>query len=281
MLDGDNANNTFEPETEIKEGDSSGENDSEKGSQTEEGNEDEKEVVEDPKKTVESDEPGSKSDKTGFQKRIDQLTYERRKAEQERDRVLSLLEKTIPNKEKEPEIKEPTEFKDIEEYTDYLVEKKLEEKINAFNQKAQADSIRAKLEENVANFKTRTEKFASEHEDFYEKVNDPSLVVSDSMTDALIEAENGPAIAYWLAENPTELAKINKMSQFNQVMALGRIDAQFSAGSTTAKKTSSAPAPIKPLKGGANISDGPTDKDTIEVWMAKERARLKKAGKIR
>jgi hypothetical protein len=280
MLDGENANNTFEPE--IEGGDSSGKDNSKEGSETQKGNEDEKEVVEDPKKTVESDEPGSKSDKTAIQKRIDQLTYERRKAEQERDRVLTLLEKTIPGKEKEPEVKEPTEFKDIEEYTDYLVEKKLAEKINQANQKAQKDAVQARLEENVANFKTRTEKFAVEHEDFYDKVNDPSLRVSDAMTDALIEAENGPAIAYWLAENPAELAKINQMSEFNQVMALGRIDAKFSSGSTdVAKKGSSAPAPIKPLKGGASMEDGPSDKDDIKTWMAKETARLKKAGRIR
>jgi hypothetical protein len=279
MLDGENANNTFEPETEG--GDNSGKDNSKEGSETQKGNEDEKEVVEDPKKTVESDEPGSKSDKTAIQRRIDRLVFEREEAKKERDRVLTLLEKTIPNKEIKEEIKEPTEFKDIEEYTDYLVEKKLEEKINLANQKAQKDAIQARLEENVANFKVRTEKFASEHEDFYDKVNDPSLRVSDAMTDALIEAENGPAIAYWLAENPAELAKINQMSQFNQVMALGRIDAKFSEGKTPTKKVSSAPAPIKPLKGGASIEDGPNDKMSMNDWVKAEQARLRKLGKIK
>ena len=62
-----------------------------------------------------------KEEKSAVQKRIDALTYERRKAESERDRLLSIIEKSVPQKTQapppEPE-KEPEKFENIEEYTD-------------------------------------------------------------------------------------------------------------------------------------------------------------------
>lgn len=234
----------------------------------------EEEVIEDP--------PETKEEKSAVQRRINQLTYERKKAEADRDRLLSLLERNAPKKEEPEPEKEKTQFETVEEYTDYLVEKKLAEKMAKIDHAREQSEIKKTMDEHVNSFKEKTEVFVQDHSDFYEIVNDPNLRVTTSISDAIIESDLGPNIAYYLGKNPTELDRISKLTPYKQVMEIGKIETKLAPGvGGTAPKISKAPAPAKPLKGGVSIASGPAESDDMATWVAKERARLKKEGKIR
>jgi len=222
-----------------------------------------------------------KEEKSAVQKRIDTLTFERRKAEAERDRLLSIIEKTVPQKtQPEPE-KEPEKFENIEEYTDYLVNKKMKEKMVEFEEKVSRKEHEVKTQTVIEDFKNKAESFMEKNPDFFEKVNDPTLPTSEQIRDAIIESDRGPEVAYWLANHPEELTKIVKLSPYKQVIAIGRIEARFQDDKSTTTKITNAPEPISATKGSVSIPDGPSDKDDMNTWLQKERARLKKIGRIR
>jgi len=249
--------------------------------------ENETEIVKEEEKTPEqitkdAADAEAKADKTAIQKRFDQLTYERRKAETERDRLLSIIEKN-QGKEKEEPVKDPTTFATIEEYTDYLVEKKMSEKMAIIDHKNAQSAAQRMAETKIQSFNTKAAAFLEKNPDFYDVINDPLIETTTIIQDALIESENGPDVAYYLAKNPAELAKLNNMTPYQQVLALGKIEAKLSSGDkiVLGKSTKSLPEPLNTVKGGVKMDDGPSDKDSIEVWMAKEKARLKKIGKIK
>ena len=224
------------------------------------------------------EEPKAQPEKSGYQKRIDQLVYEKKMAENQNQQLIDIMKAKGIVKEPEPE-PEPETFDTIEEYTDYLVNKKLEERMGNYEKKAQAQQAQNISQQKVASFASKAEEFQSKHSDFYEKINDPSLPTSETIATSLIESDKGPEVAYYLANNTGELNDILKLSPYKQAIAIGRLEAKVESGGAKVR-TSNAPAPLSTVGGGSSMKEGPSDKDDVKTWMAKETARLKKLGKI-
>ena len=84
------------------------------------------------------------------------------------------------------------------------------------------------------------------------------------MEEALLEMEEGPAIAYFLGKNPEVNKKLLEMSPTRAVAEVGKMAAEFSKEEkpeASERKVgpdklpvSSAPAPIKPLTGHSTRS---------------------------
>ena len=103
------------------------------------------------------------------------------------------------------------------------------------------------------------------------------------MAAVIREAEKGPDIAYFLGSNPKEAERISRLSPFLQAKEIGRLEAKLLADPPV-RKTSSAPAPIRPIKPKAEAAPvyDTTDPRSIETmstddWIAAERARQRKA----
>lgn len=107
-----------------------------------------------------------------------------------------------------------------------------------------------------ARFAAAQATFAEATPDYDDVVMNPDLQVTPQMAGALTQSDIGPQIAYHLGLNPAEAARIAALSPLQQVLAIGRIEAQLAAKSAEPKppkpkQTSSAPPP-PPTVGGSH-----------------------------
>lgn len=101
----------------------------------------------------------------------------------------------------------------------------------------------------------RQAKFAEEHPDFNEIVMSDEVKISALMSDTILKADNGPAIAYWLGQNRKEAQRIFGLQPAQQLFELGRIASRVEPD--TKPQVSRAPKPITPV--GARNASGPKD----------------------
>lgn len=126
-------------------------------------------------------------------------------------------------------------------------------------------------------FQQRLTETRAKYDDFDAVVQNPTLKVSEAMADAIAESDLGAEIAYYLGKNPAEAARIAGLSTPSQMREIGLIEAKLNAN-PPARKVSSAPEPITPLKGTPPTvhkftpDDPRSDKMDMDTWAA---ARLK------
>lgn len=130
-------------------------------------------------------------------------------------------------------------------------------------------------------------KASEEIADFAEVAQNPDLPVTAAMGEAILTSEIGTKILYHLGQNPAEAARIAKLSDVAQVREIGKLEATLAKASAEetptapqVKKTpvSKAPAPLKPVAGGASSANPAKNFDSMS--QAEYRA-LREAGKIR
>lgn len=93
--------------------------------------------------------------------------------------------------------------------------------------------------------------------------------VRNDVIDEIMSSEKSAEIAYHLAKNPQKLAELDRMSVRELAREMGRLEATLKL--PTAKKQTSAPPPIAPLKGGASGSFDP-EKASMDDYVAKRKA---------
>lgn len=111
-----------------------------------------------------------------------------------------------------------------------------ETRLNAESEKAEKarteDAEResaARHQQALTTFRDREEAARERHDDYDELVYDEDLPVHAAAAAMIFEAEAGPEIAYYLASNPDEAAKIAAMSDARAALAIGRIEARVLA----------------------------------------------------
>ena len=142
-------------------------------------------------------------------------------------------------------------FETYEEYTEALTLCTIDPR----ESKRAADQSRKQLEaaqnEAAAQWDKRLDEARKKLEDFDELVLENDQVnITDAMKQAIFEADRGPEVAYFLAQNPAEAERIAKLSPVAAVRAIGKIEDGLTPAKTAAPskkpKVSSAPAPITP-----------------------------------
>lgn len=181
----------------------------------------------------------------GVQKRIDELTRKRREAERRAEAA-----------EKRLKAAEAKNLDDLD-YDDQVAERTL--------RRTRADQIEMDREaaQGLAQeaFLARGEAFASQYPDYGTVVSDTSLQVTPLMTEAIIDSEHGPAVAYYLGKNPQEAARISQLNPVSQAREIGRIEAKLTSTRQTKQPAS---APVNPV--GARAAT--TTKDPAKMTMA-------------
>gem|GEM_PF-3275382 len=104
-------------------------------------------------------------------------------------------------------------------------------------------------------FHARAELFAESKPDFQEKISNPAFVQSPTMMQAIVMAENGPAVAFHLASNLDVGARINAMTPIEQAMELGKLSGRLSAAPSV--KTTTTPAPATPVIANGSLGKDP------------------------
>ena len=236
----------------------------------------------------------------GVNKRFSDLTkaakaaQEREEAAQRRlDQALAALEKATPIKPVEevktvvvedpapeaPEFETPEQYqRDMAEYTAKLVARESRLAIKA--NEAEQSRLRAESESRLqaqARFKAyqdRTEAFKKETPDYDEVIgNNDKVTITIAMATAIGDlGDTGPKVAYYLGKNPQEAERIAKLPLNQQALEIGRLEVKATA--TPKIQRTNAPAPIRPIVGGAT----PAAKDLSEMSMEEYAASRRKSG---
>jgi hypothetical protein len=229
-----------------------------------------------------SDEPKPK--RKGAQERIAELTAKAHAAKRiaaDKDRVIQRLEERVKTLEAGPP--RENDYKSFEEFeaakATYHVKQATKEdreadiKIASDEAKSAQSDAQAALEEI---FHERAQDFADRVPDYFQKVSDNSLPITVGMRDEIHASEKGPEIAYFLANNRAEAARIARLTDSREIArAIGRIEGRL--GTPPPKKVTTAPAPVKAVATGSGSKRG-FDPRTASVDDV--RAELKRAGVI-
>lgn len=89
--------------------------------------------------------------------------------------------------------------------------------------------------------------------------------VRDDLIDEIMSSKNSAVIAYHLAQNPTELEALNRMSPRELAREMGRLEATLKL--PEAKTKTSAPPPLSKVKGAASP---PSQEKALAAWLDKK-----------
>lgn len=198
---------------------------------------------------------------------------------------------TEPPKEPKPE-----DFKTVAEYTDALVNFRVEQRFQADAAKREADAAKQAEAERQRQYAERAAKVREEHPDFEDVLNSLKGTELDNIhgdvIEAIQESEHGPRLVYHLAKNPDELRRLRKLSPKAFIREIGKLEAKWesaapapssettktptltevAATTTTPPAVSRAPAPITPLPSGvATVAVKPEE---MSVAQLREHRRL-------
>ena len=142
------------------------------------------------------------------------------------------------------------------------------------------DAEKAKFEATQKLWNDRREAFIKEHPDFEEVAERDDLEISMTMANAILASEDGPAITYWLGQNPDEASRIAKLSPIQAAKEIGKIEARLAqeteAEPEAIKKPFRKPNPITPVgQKSASSRKGPDEEDMNE-YAARRQAELMK-----
>jgi hypothetical protein len=128
-------------------------------------------------------------------------------------------------------------------------------------------------------YHNREQEALDKYDDFEQVAYNPTLPITGVMAQAVRASDIGPEIAYWLGSNVKEADRIARLDPVLQAKEIGRIEAKL-ALDPPVKRTSSAPAPIRPVtaRTSGNPSYDTTDPRstkamTTSEWIEAERIR--------
>lgn len=155
------------------------------------------------------------------------------------------------DEDKEPN---PDDFKTVGEYTRALTKYEVRQAAKAARA-GQEQSAQHKQRQAVVNtFVERQEAFQKEHPDYTEVLEDLEEDVPQVAMNYFVESEMGPALAYHIAKNPSEIARLRKLSPARVIAELGKLEARLTPAAEPDKGTttqpvrqSRAPAPVQPI----------------------------------
>lgn len=177
----------------------------------------------------------------GFQRRINQLTWEKRELERQ------LSEARTPQTKQAP----PDANADPVEYVRHLAQ---EEARKLYEESRRSESEQRKqqeFEQTQAKFLRNAEQFAESKPDFWDAVQalDATVPMSAEIVyDVIGQSDVGPALTYYLAQHMDEAAEIAKLPTHVAAARIARIEAKLTAPKV---KPTNTPTPPPRLGGSA------------------------------
>lgn len=212
--------------------------------------------------------------KKGFEKRISKVVSERDRARQELEYWREQALKSTTHKiESQPQVdtsnSKPSRdlYETDEQYLEALSDYKVNQRLNEREVLRQQQAL-------VENYNTRAKEFAKERPDFFNIIEDASdLVIAPETAYIIQSSEQGPKIALYLAENPDEADRLNRLDATRRVYELGKLESKLTTSvvkKIETKKVSTAPQPMTPTKGQSpGVSKDLYDPTlTTQEWIA-------------
>ena len=204
------------------------------------------------------------------QEEVDALIGKRLAREQrkwEREQALRSAEKQVVP----ADLPSPDQFQSPNDYAEFIRMEadKLVQQREAAKQQSQV----------LESYQEREEMARDKYDDFEQVAYNPNLPITNVMAETIQHSDIGPDLAYYLGSNPKDADRISRLSPYMQAKEIGKIEAKL-ADNPPVKKTTSAPAPISPVKARSNgaPSHDTTDPRSTKTmstseWIEAERAR--------
>lgn len=234
---------------------------------------DQKSAVEAPalpagEKPAPTPEQTEKRGQSRFERRLDKAYRQRAEAEAKAEfleRQLSELRKPAPV-EGEPKL-EHFDY-DPEKYATAKADFVAKQKVKELEVQRQSESQKEMTQRLTSGWEEKVAKADVKYEDFDEVVGE--LQPNSPVVIAIMDAENGEDIAYYLGKHIDEAKRIANLPPFSQMREIGKLEAKLLSEPVKPKTPSQAPAPIKPLSGAAAApTDQPSDEDNLGDWLRK------------
>jgi hypothetical protein len=143
----------------------------------------------------------------------------------------------------------------VGDYTRALVKYEAKKAKEAERAGAAVDRQKGEANEAVNQFVERQEAFKTANPDYEDVVGGSDLELHNLGMQYLVESEAGPQLAYHLAKNPEDVARLKKLTPTKLLAELGKLEAKLEKPAAPNKaaaadsQVSRAPAPIQPLEG--------------------------------
>jgi len=171
--------------------------------------------------------------------------------------------------------------------------KVLDEERQADRERIERESTSRVVNERLATYNDALETFKTTHADFdavfaeaKESVQDMlvamgpnALRVIDGYT--VFDAEDGPALTYYLLKRPDELKAIAAKPQHQQLVHLARLEERIRGGAPKktgpppAAQETKAPEPIRPVGSGPTATTVPLDEEPFRDYVARRERELR------
>ena len=148
-------------------------------------------------------------------------------------------------------------FTDINEYKKALVEHTKARTVQEYDQYQQQRANQYQQHMFEQNWNAQVDKAAAKYDDFDTVVGELKPV--SPWSQAIMQAQNGSDIAYYLGTHMREAQRIATLHPVDQIREIGKIEAKLLLTPPTPKSASKAPAPISPLSGSAHTETTLTD----------------------
>jgi hypothetical protein len=202
---------------------------------------------------------------TRFKNRAAAAEQRNAQLEQMLRQALEGIEKLTP-KPQEPVRPQRHEFNSPEDYDQALMQFAAEgatkQATEAAKQQQQREVQEQRLNVVKATYEERAEAFTDKHPDYHDLVDADDAGFTLPMTAAILENEDGPAIAYHLAQNPEQLQRIAKLTPTQQVYEIGRVAARLN------QPPPRAPKPIPPIGGRSSTQPKEASEMSMDEYAA-------------
>ena len=224
----------------------------------------------------EEKEPPKSEKRPGVQSRIDELTRARYEAEREAKFWREQAAKSPPPSTDAPK---PTraDFADDDAYFEALADFKAEQKVQQFSQQTQAERAQeAQARQTASQFDLYQERVQqADLPDYAEVVGQSDVPAAPHVLESILDSDVGPQLAYHLAKHPDVAERLNAMTPVQAAREIGRLEAAVASPAAQitppAKRTTSAPAPINPVRGGNGQFSKPAEAMSDAEWYAAQR----------
>lgn len=216
--------------------------------------------------------------KSGTQKRIDALVYQRNQAE--REAAYWRQQAQTPTKADAPKV---DDFDSFDAYEHAMQQHRIDEGVQRATAKTaeqQADRFTQQAQSAAAEtYNQRVSEAVTRMPDFAEVVGKSTAPMSPALQEALMESDKGPDLVYHLAKNPAEAERLNNMSVRQMDREIGRLESTIGAKAPAppAARTTNAPPPVKPsAPAAAPFNEDPSKmtQTQYETWRRTNGARL-------
>lgn len=210
----------------------------------------------------------------GVQPRIDELTRARREAEREAAywRGVAQQGQAQQSAQAAPTKPTPDKYDDYGEYIEALTDWKTEQAVAT---RMEQDNTRKAVDARNQTFSERQAATRAALPDYDEVVGASDAPVSAHVSEALMDSDRGPELAYHFAKNPDVLMSLNGMSPTQAAREIGKLEATLSAvkaPSVPSKKLSTTPAPASTTATQGRATQPALATASMDEYMAQRKA---------